>query len=167
MDKATLAIIVSSISVGIAGLSLGWNIYRDVVLKPRLKVKFAVRKLFTPGINQMSKFISISATNLGTHPTRIEKIRSKKAPELMVLTVPNLEFPKKLEAGEKVEFELPYNRGYCKFLLGDCSLIGLEDPFNKIHWAKRRDFKKVRKEWREDLERGEVPQGESTIRPIH
>ena len=114
----------------------------------------------------MSKFISISVTNLGTRPTKIEKIRCKKALELMVVTVPNLEFPKKLEVGEKVEFKLPYNRDYCEFLLGDCSLIGLEDPFDKIHWAKRQDFKKVCTEWQEDLERDEVPQGEGTIHHI-
>ena len=159
MDKATLAIILSSVSAGIAGLSLGWNIYRDVVLKPRLKVKFAVRKLFTPGINQMSKFISISATNLGDRPTTIQKIRAKKAAEVIVVTMLSLEIPKRLEAGEKVEFELPYNTDFCESLLGNCSLVGLEDAFDKIHWAKRPHFKKACEEWREDLKNGEVPLG--------
>ena len=163
MDKATLAIILSSISVGIAGLSLGWNIYRDVVLKPRLKVKFAVRKRFTPDINQMSKFISISATNLGDRPTTIQKIRAKKAAEAIVVTRLSLEIPKRLEADEKVEFELPYNTDFCKFLLGNWGLVGLEDAFDKIHWAKQRHFKKARKEWREDLKNGEVSLGKGPV----
>lgn len=169
MDKATLAVIVSSVSAVIAGLSLGWNVYRDVILKPRLKVRFAIRKRFTPGINQMSKFISISATNLGTRPTRIEKIRLKsmKKKELLVLTPLNIQFPKKLEAGEKVEFELPYNKSHCEFLFGDCSRVGLEDPFDKIHWVKQRDLKKAHKEWTEDLKRDKVPLSEGTIRSVN
>lgn len=174
MDKATIAIIVSAISASVACLSLGWNVYRDVILKPRLKVKFALRKLFTPGIDNLSddvdalsKFISISASNLGARFTTIQKIRIKSMKkELLVLTLPNIQLPKKLEVGEKVEFELPYNKGYCEFLLGNCSRIGLEDSFDKIHWVKRRDFKKAHKEWKEDLKRDKVPLGEGTIRPI-
>ena len=177
MDKATIAIIVSSLSAVIAGLSLGWNIYRDVILRPRLKVKFAVKRLFIRGLNNPSdgvdvlpKFISISVTNFGTRSTTIQAIRSKSIKEKELLVIDNLfdaEFPEKLEAGEKVKFELPYNKSYCEFLLGDCILIGLEDSFGKIHWVKRRDLKKAHKEWKEDLKRDKVPLGETTIHPIH
>ncbi len=160
MDKATLAIIISSISAAIAGLSLGWNIYRDVILKPRLKVNFEVRTLFTPRINTLSKFISISAANLGTRSTTIQNIRAKWKTELIMVTNLSLEIPKRLEASEKVQFQLPYNTGYCEFLLGDCRGVGLEDAFGKIHWVKRKDFEKVREKWQEDLKLGEIELGE-------
>ena len=132
-------------------------------------------KEFTPGINNPSesvdmlpKFISISTTNFGRSFTTIQKIRIKsQKKELLILTVPDIQFPKKLEAGEKVEFKLPYNKSYCEFLLGDCILIGIEDSFGKIHWVKRRYLKKAHKEWKEDLKRDKVPLGETTIRPIN
>lgn len=161
MDKATLAIIVSAVSACVAFLSLGWNIYRDVILKPRLKVTFEVRQLFIPEVNTLSKFISISAANFGTRSTTIQKIRAKRAAEVIVVTRLSLEIPKRLEAGEKAEFQLPYNTGYCEFLLGSCGDIGLEDAFDKIHWVKRKDFEKVRKKWLEDLRHGEIELGEA------
>ena len=166
MDKATLALIISSISAVIAGLSLGWNIYRDIVLKPRLKVGFGVRQLFTPGTRHCSKFISLSATNFGTRSGRIEKIRIRKGTELLVLTIREFELPKKFESGERVEFELPYERHIGGLLFGDCSRVGLEDSFGRIHWAKRRDFKKARKTWRRDLGRGEIEDSGRTVRRV-
>ncbi len=159
MDKATIAIIVSGMSAGVAFLSLGWNIYRDVILKPRLKVNFEVRTLFTPSTNSSSKFISISAANLGTRSTTIQRIRAKWAAELIIVINLSLEIPKRLEASEKIEFQLPYNTGYCEFLLGDCRGVGLEDAFDKIHWVKRKDFEKVREKWQEDLKLGEIEVG--------
>lgn len=38
MNKDEIAILVSLISLGVAALALGWNIYRDIILKPRLRV---------------------------------------------------------------------------------------------------------------------------------
>lgn len=167
MDKATVAIIVSVISAIIAGLSLGWNIYRDLVLKPRLKIKFAIKKLFTPGIEQMSKYISISATNFGKASITIEKIRLKSLKkELLVFTYPQLGLPEELAPGKKVEFSVPYDQAKCDRLLDKSNRIGLEDSFDRIRWVKRQEFKKVRQEWQKDLKSGEVPQGEGAVRQI-
>lgn len=167
MDKATVAIIVSIISAVIAGLSLGWNIYRDVVLKPKLKVKFSIRKLFTPGIDQMSQYISISATNFGKTSITIEKICLKSLKkELLVFTDPQLGLPKELAPGKKVEFSVPYDQAKCDRLLNKSNRIGLEDSFDRIHWVKRREFKKVCQKWQKDLKSGEIPQGEGAVRQI-
>ena len=78
MDKATVAVIVSAISAGIAMLSLGWNIFRDMILKPRLKVEFGVMHAFSPYSNETVDFISVSGTNFGPGSTIVQKIFIKK-----------------------------------------------------------------------------------------
>ena len=35
MDNALIALCISIFSVLVASLSLGWNVYRDVILKPK------------------------------------------------------------------------------------------------------------------------------------
>ncbi len=78
MSTATVAIIVSVISTGIALFSLGWNIYRDIVLKPRLKITFGVRELVTPGSNEKPEFVYISATNFGPGSTTATMVHTRK-----------------------------------------------------------------------------------------
>jgi hypothetical protein len=57
-----IAIVVSLISICVASLSLGWNIYRDIGLKPRVFVKFGVTYL---DFHEDRKSLAISVTNLG------------------------------------------------------------------------------------------------------
>jgi hypothetical protein len=40
-----VALCVSILALSASFLSLGWNIYRDVVLKPRLKVAFGIKSM--------------------------------------------------------------------------------------------------------------------------
>jgi hypothetical protein len=40
-----IALCVSALALVASGLSLGWNIYRYVVLKPRLKVTFGIKSV--------------------------------------------------------------------------------------------------------------------------
>jgi hypothetical protein len=41
---------ISFVSLVIASLSLGWNIYRDVVLKPRVRTRFQISKITGPRV---------------------------------------------------------------------------------------------------------------------
>ncbi len=43
IDLGAVAIFISVFSILIAAFSLGWNIYRDVILKPKVKVAFGIR----------------------------------------------------------------------------------------------------------------------------
>jgi len=47
MTTAEIALLISGFSAGIALLALGWNIYRDIILRP--KVRLQISEILTPG----------------------------------------------------------------------------------------------------------------------
>jgi hypothetical protein len=49
VDTAQWALLISLMSAAIAGCSLGWNIYRDVVLKARVRVTVQVMNIIQEG----------------------------------------------------------------------------------------------------------------------
>ena len=65
-----IALCVSIFALITGSLSLGWNIYRDVVLKPRLKVSFGIKSILVEGEQyRLSEagppFLALQATNHG------------------------------------------------------------------------------------------------------
>jgi len=64
MEPIEIIALVSGLSFLMAGLSLGWNIYRDVILKPRLKIVFGVFSLVGRGV-QKQTYLMVKATNHG------------------------------------------------------------------------------------------------------
>jgi hypothetical protein len=40
-----IAVIISLLALSTSCVSLGWNIYRDVVMKPKLRVEFGVKNI--------------------------------------------------------------------------------------------------------------------------
>ena len=55
---------ISLASLFIAGMALGWNIYRDL-RRPRLKVTFGFRKLIDIEGQEESSFLMLFYTNYG------------------------------------------------------------------------------------------------------
>lgn len=163
MDTATAAIIVSSISAALAGLSLGWNIYRDVILKARLDVIFGVRTLVSHGKEDHPDYVLISATNFGPGVSTVSMIHAKNAPLIKRIfgksehavimndysTPLSGQLPARLEVGEKVDLLLPYNED-C-LLNRDWTHVGLYDNFGKSHWCKPRHVKEARERWLQDF----------------
>ena len=47
--KEIYALCISLAALLVSMFSLGWNFYRDVILKPRLKVTIKISKIFEPG----------------------------------------------------------------------------------------------------------------------
>ena len=163
MDTATLAIIVASISAGVAGVALGWNIYRDVVLKPKVDIIFGLRLLITPGSDERPEYVVITATNFGPGSTTINMIQAKnarfwsralkKTKQAVILhdyTNPlSTQLPHKLEVGDKIDLLLTYDEE-C-FLKEEWSHIGVFDNFGKSHWARKRQVKEARERWLKDF----------------
>lgn len=166
MNISTIAIIVSSISAAIAFLTLGWNIYRDIGLNPRISVRFNV--VFLPNFTGKQKFLSISGSNLGLVPTKVNGINLKEQSFLRWLLKktryaavnPDFEnplsekLPKKLEGGDEVQLYLPCDEN-C-FLKEHWSHVGLQTSFGKTYWAKPRDVNSARKLWLENFGDSEV-----------
>lgn len=61
-----MEIIVSFVSLGIALFALGWNIYKDIIQKPRFKVSFGIyTPVSIPAYNIDKQFIMFTGVNMG------------------------------------------------------------------------------------------------------
>jgi|GEM_PF-3078097 hypothetical protein len=63
--------VIASVSLLVSGISLGWNIFRDCVDKPKLKLNMYVAGEYDPVKGEMLEVISIIVTNVGKQPITI------------------------------------------------------------------------------------------------
>ena len=159
MDTAQLALIISIISAAIAGTSLGWNIYRDIVLKAKVVVTAAIKNLYIEGQPRSPDFIGVTATNHGPgniilqsiilKDTSLLKRITKKERHAIVLhdyTNPHSgNLPVTLEVGQSVDLFLSFNDN-C-FLKEDMTLVGVSDSFGRTNWAHKKSMKVLREKW--------------------
>ncbi len=160
MTTSEIAIGISILSVLIAGLSLGWNIYRDVVLKAKVRISFAIMTLVQRGVSARPEYISITATNFGPGAVNLSMIEIKNSSWWRWLlrkvqraaVIEDYEnpisgkLPHKLEVGEKLNLLLPFN-AQC-FLKEGWSHVGVNDYFGRTHWARKKDVNVANQKWK-------------------
>lgn len=164
MTESQIAILISALSAGIASFALGWNIYRDVVLKAKVRVSTTVVTIIHDSMPERPDFISVKATNYGPGIVHILMIEAKTSPLWRRLlrktkhavimydyTNPlSAKLPKKLEVGETADLLLPYTKE--SWPKEPFTHIGVSDSFGRVHWAPRKQLRKVREQWQEKFE---------------
>lgn len=159
------ALAIAALSFIVSALSLGWNIYRDVILKPRLKVHLSFCYLIHESLPKSAKKLILTATNFGPRELSCNMICLKtsswwrcllrKTKNGILNEDKNDMFcdplPKTLNVGEKINLILVHNE-FC-FLKDDYTHIGLIDSFGRIHWAPKKDVTKARKSFRKKLDK--------------
>jgi hypothetical protein len=163
MTTAEIAIIISIISATIAGFSLGWNIYRDVVLKAKIKIDFGIKVIIQHGNPSKPEFVNIAATNHGPGSVKLSMVQMKDSSlwrwlfrkEKYAVVMHDYEnplsgqLPCKLEVGETLDLLFHYNVN-C-MLKNGWSHIGVSDSYGRIHWAKSKQVKKAISQWKIDF----------------
>jgi len=159
-DYEKLAILISIFAIATSFLALGWNIYRDVILKPRLKVRLQISFIMHGEYESPTK-ISIDATNFGPNKIICSSIHAKNAPlwrrvsrkvEYAIIihdyTDPySSKLPCELDVGGKCNLFLSFDKD-C-FLSKPFTHVGIIDTFGRTHWAPKKDVAKLRKEYKE------------------
>ena len=163
MENNIIALTLSIISLFIASLSLGWNIYRDIVLKPRVKISFGVKILVHPSIPGRPKYLDITATNFGPRDVNLSMIQMKysgfwlwlfKKSQYAVIihdykNPMSAQLPNNVKVGNKICLLLPYNKD-C-FLSNPCTHIGISDYYGRIHWAPKKHLKEAKEQYKKDF----------------
>ena len=165
MEPIEIIALVSGLSFLMAGLSLGWNIYRDVILKPRLKIVFGVFSLVGGGVPKQT-YLMVKATNHGPGAIKVINIigRIQNWWERLLgrgtffIVIPDESKPEfgrlltRLEVGDELNFYLPYTNAPESCLLqSPFTKIGLSDNFDKCHWASKKDIKKAKEQFKKDF----------------
>jgi len=157
-----IAIYISFTALLVSAFALGWNIYRDVILKPRLKVHIQISNIHHGG-KMHGPYIAISATNFGPGSivcnsiniakksiVRFLRIRRKNKYAFVVSPYDNpysTKIPQKIEVGEVIQLFLPMEEG--ALLSVNPTHVGVVDSFGRAHWASRKSLKKAKKEYYE------------------
>ena len=163
MPTEYVALAVSIFSILIAALSLGWNIYRDIILKARVAVFFSVVTVIHDSMPESPQYLNFSVTNFGPGSVTISSILVKEAQfwrrflrnvKHAIITPDytnpmSARIPAKIEVGDKIDLLLPYDKD-C-FLRSHFTHVGVSDYFGRIHWAPKSDLKKAYSTWKKDF----------------
>lgn len=163
MQLNQIAIILSVFSVLVSALALGWNIYRDVILKPRVRVWFAVVSILSEGSPEAPQYLNLKVTNHGPGSLKISNICVRDASlwkmalrrVKLAIIIPDdrnpmsEKLPSKVEVGDKIEILLPYNK-HC-FLNGSFTHVGVSDYYGRRHWAPKKQLREAYKAWERDF----------------
>ena len=141
-----LAVLISIGALIISAFSLGWNIYRDIILKPKLLIRFGLKQIVTSG-KLSEELIVLSGTNFGPGEINCTGVIISKdsiARRLMRqwrigFGVPDFDhplchkLPSRLEMAQEVTLIFPLSVE-C-ILAYKPSRIGIQDSFGRTHWA--------------------------------
>jgi len=161
IGKLEVSDIIAVLALLVASFSIFWNIYRDILLKPRLKVRVQISIIIRDNSIKKDSFIDITVTNMGPGVITCEAIFARKRALFRWLQPPlafivpdytnplSAQLPKKLEVGEKITLLLPYEEN--AILATKPTHLGIRDSFIRIHWADRDSLKKAIKSYLKDF----------------
>ena len=164
MEQA--AIIISLISVVVSVFALGWNFYRDVVLKCRAMGSISISNIHHDG-KVHGPFISIKFVNLGPGKLNLESIYAARLSWLRVLgrrvakafkaesqyvhvmwdytNQYSSKLPISLDIGGKASFLLKSDQE--SFLSVNPTHVGVTDSFGRFHKVSLRSLKAAKSEY--------------------
>jgi len=166
--------LISFLALIIASISIFWNIYRDILLKAKLKVSVRIDKILQQDRSRsLGPFLSIYATNHGPGEiicvsiwmlkrTVLGWLRRKNILDFIKTDTKNQfssKLPMKLSIGENIHVLLPYKRDI--FLAERPTAIGVMDSFGRIHWTDKKSMRKVIKQYFKDFPEKKINKSKS------
>ena len=161
--EAMVSIALSIFSVLIAGFALGWNVYRDVYSKPRIKVR-AAKRVIVHGEQKHGPYLALDVTNFGPGTASITAIITRDySPWLrprnrlggVVMhdwkNPYSAKLPAKLEPAERIDLFLPWIDEDKYVLSTTMSRLGVMDVFGRSIWVPMKDLNEVRQQHGKDF----------------
>jgi hypothetical protein len=154
---------LSALAFFVSAFSLGWNIYRDVVMKPTLRVQFGVSQLLNEDGPLGPPLLTLSATNYGPGQVTCEMASIKRSSILRWLTRRIVranvvqdykhpmcwKLPHRLNMAEHLQLVFGYD-AKC-FIRTLPTHVGIYDSFGRVHWAPRRQVKEAIARYKKDF----------------
>jgi len=141
----SLPISISVISISISAFALGWNIYRDVIVRNRLRVYLRIK---INGSGNSVNCLVLEIVSMSKHPVMVDRVlflklrpfRRVESKEIKLLPGQTC-LPKPLVFGEK---------SICKFGFDQLQdferygTVGVVDTFNVMHRPSKLNVYKIR-----------------------
>jgi len=158
--------LIAIIALIISGIALGWNIYRDVIQKPKFEIITAIYNTID-GLGKTSKeqHISLRALNHGPGKNRVVTValasrtsfhfvRRKKYKKMAVMPWAThhpmcneaARTSRLVEPGEEVVFAFPFDKECC--LSEDYQILGICDVFGRYSWCSKKDLNEMKSRYK-------------------
>jgi hypothetical protein len=160
MQPTTIAISISVFALLVSCLSLGWNVYKELGLRGRIKVICVVGEAVMGPLHK--RIIIMRAVNHGPGRVLLNGITLKntwwarmRGRNRYFTIVPDFsdplttKLPATLDVGDPMQIVLPYNKE-C-FLKTPSARVGLSDTFTRPHWASRKHLRRAREQYQKDF----------------
>jgi hypothetical protein len=159
--QTVVSTIASLIAIALSSATLGWTVYKDAIRRPRFRMSVAVKTVVQHGRPADGPHIFLEALNLGPIPNRIGAPFARKSwltrrfidrEKSQCFIYPNFAHlaatpaATRVEVGDAATFVFPFTPE-C-FLDDGFKQIGMTDGFGTIHWAPRRQLRKVQEAYR-------------------
>lgn len=172
-QESQIALILSVISLALAGTAIWWNIYSHYYTKPILKLSFQLYHEVDTKFKTSKKYLVLTATNFGPDEITIGRITLRRFTIKTILRKKRtsyffgrgfykdniIEEDITLKKGARHQYFLNYNK-VCIFGI-NANQIGVYDHFDRSTWVKLKtyknlkekyikefpDYKKLEKEW--------------------
>ena len=161
ISKMKFSDFISLFALLISGISIFWNIYRDLILKAKIRTHVQISSIIQPG-RDLGSFIDVTGVNHGPGRITCESVfikasiwqrlkGSKKYGFIMTDHTNPLsgKLPKRLEVGEKITVLFPHVKD--AFLARKPARVGLKDSFGRLHWATRKNINRAIKDYFRDF----------------
>jgi hypothetical protein len=149
---AVIALIISAVA-------LGWNIYRDAIRKPKLRVRMIMGTIVQAVTGHKDHRLVVNVTNFGPGKTRINSFHLRRSSLWLRLTRKreygflmydfadpvSARLPSELEVGQKIG--LTFRIVPDLFLGGTFTQLGVIDSFERTHWCSKRDYREAREQF--------------------
>lgn len=151
-EPSTLTTILAAYGAVLATLVAGWNIFREVTNKGRLRVTVTLAEIHSEVVGLLAKDkLWFKVTNEGRKPIFLSQLGGGlRSGEHFLLRVP-VQFPIKLDPGQTFDDASVNAKELYEHLSGPDQLtfLGAWDTLRKIHKVPRRRLKTFRTELRE------------------
>jgi hypothetical protein len=144
-----LTLCISSFSALVSMFALGWNVYRDVVIKAKIVV--SIRTAYATDVGRW--YVSVNAVNIGPSDVRLSAIQVRSISggvwpfrRYKILTlIPSKELeieghiPVTLKQAQTYSFlyDVIVNRADAERIVN----MGFRDSYGRSFWGKRRDYR--------------------------
>lgn len=159
---ATLSLVLSIVSVLVAGMSLGWNIYKEIGLKAKVEISLQIMKLVTPGVKVEGEFLVLSATNFGPGIVNLKTVYGRRRSFKNWISGKNKAFlfrwessqpqfgtlPCKIEVGDELKlfFSMEIARALIEYEINE---VGVCDSFGRTHFVPKKQIGELAKNFTE------------------
>jgi len=148
MNYELWAFIIALLSFFVAGIALGWNIFRDFIDRPKLKIRMWIANYVDSVRGEMPQVVSVTVTNKGKKPIMIKAhgFHMKDKTSFILRNEMHLFRGKRLEPYDFLDLTLPHETLLALIEKADqMKAFVVYDSTGKEWKVGKRNFKKFKK----------------------